>query len=510
MSNSSLATYTNISGNKTSPRNHVIDTITIHCIVGQWTAKQGCDYFATTDRKCSANYVVGKDGSIGLSVDEADRSWCSSNAANDNRAVTIEVASDTKDPYAVTDAAYNALIQLVTDICKRNGIKELKWKADKSLIGQVDKQNMTVHRWFAVKACPGEYLYSRHGDIAAKVNAILAASAETTGTQATALKDLSEKDMIAKVGALFTADQKQSGILASVSLAQFILESGWGKSELAQNANNCFGMKCSLSGNTWGNSAWDGSGKYTKATKEQGKDGSYETITADFRKYPDIEHSIADHSAYLIGAMNGSKKRYEGLAGEKDYKKAVQLIKDGGYATSLTYVGNLCSIIDKWNLTQYDVKDAPAAPTNGVKYKVQAGAYSKQENAVRQETELKASGFDTYMVKVGNLYKIQVGAYSKKENADAMLAKVKAAGFDAFITTENGEAVATGTPTKKEITVGCNVRLNQGAKTYDGKNLKSFVYARNHQVKSISGDRVVITYQGTVVAAVRKADLELV
>ena len=94
MSNSPLATYTRITKNKTSPRNHAIDTITIHCIVGQWTAKQGCDYFATTDRQCSANYVVGKDGSIGLSVDEKDRSWCSSNGTNDNRAITIEVASD--------------------------------------------------------------------------------------------------------------------------------------------------------------------------------------------------------------------------------------------------------------------------------------------------------------------------------------------------------------------------------------------------------------------------------
>lgn len=171
--NSPLVTYTNITKNKTPNRNHVIDTITIHCIVGQWTAKQGCDYFATTNRKCSANYVVGKDGSIGLSVEEKDRSWCSSNAANDHRAITIEVASDTEHPYAVTDAAYNALIQLVADICKRNNIKELKWKADPSLIGQVDKQNMTVHKWFAKKDCPGEYLYSRHGDIASKVNAIL-------------------------------------------------------------------------------------------------------------------------------------------------------------------------------------------------------------------------------------------------------------------------------------------------------------------------------------------------
>lgn len=98
MSNSALATYTRITKNKTSPRNHAIDTITIHCIVGQWTAKQGCDYFATTDRQCSANYVVGKDGSIGLSVDEKDRSWCSSNGTNDNRAITIEVASTPPTP----------------------------------------------------------------------------------------------------------------------------------------------------------------------------------------------------------------------------------------------------------------------------------------------------------------------------------------------------------------------------------------------------------------------------
>lgn len=182
MSNSPLVTYTRISPNKTSPRNHSIDTITIHCIVGQWTAKQGCDYFATTDRDCSANYVVGKDGSIGLSVEEKDRAWTSggsykvngiSGSMNDHRAVTIEVASDTKHPYAITDKAYEALIKLVADICKRNNIKELKWKADKTLVGKVDQQNMTVHRWFANKACPGDYLYDRHGDIAEKVNVLL-------------------------------------------------------------------------------------------------------------------------------------------------------------------------------------------------------------------------------------------------------------------------------------------------------------------------------------------------
>lgn len=152
---------------------------------------------------------------------------------------------------------------------------------------------------------------------------------------------------------------KKTGILASISAAQFILESGYGKSELAQNANNCFGMKCSLSGNTWSGSTWDGTSKYIKETKEEYTSGTLTTITAEFRKYPSVEKSIADHSAYLLGAMNGSKKRYEGLAGCTDYKKVAQLIKDGGYATSSTYVSKLCSNIERFNLTQYDATEPP-------------------------------------------------------------------------------------------------------------------------------------------------------
>lgn len=177
MSNSNLADYTRISKNRTSPRNHKIDTITIHCYVGQVTAKRGCDYFATTDRKVSANYVVGYDGSIGLSVEEKDRSWCSSDEANDRRAVTIEVASDDKHPYAVTDKAYAALLDLVTDICRRNGIKRLVWSTNKNArVNHLNGCNMTVHRDYANKACPGEYLYNKHGAIAAEVNKRLGAS----------------------------------------------------------------------------------------------------------------------------------------------------------------------------------------------------------------------------------------------------------------------------------------------------------------------------------------------
>lgn len=178
MGNSPLVTCTKISPNRTSPRNHVIDTVTIHCVVGQCTASTIVNFSHFTNYNssggASCNYAVGNDGSIGLCVEEKDRSWCSSNRANDHRAITIEVASDTKHPYAITDAAYKALIDLLVDICQRNpGIGTLKWKGDKSLIGQTDKQNMTVHRWFASKACPGDYLYNLHGQIAAEVNARL-------------------------------------------------------------------------------------------------------------------------------------------------------------------------------------------------------------------------------------------------------------------------------------------------------------------------------------------------
>lgn len=176
MSNSSLVKYTKISPNKTSPRDHAIDTITIHCVVGQVSVERLGEIFAPTSKKASANYGIGSDGRVGMYVEEKDRSWCSSNADNDNRAITIECASDSKYPYAINDAVYKTLIELCTDICKRNNIKELKWKADKSLIGQVDKQNMTVHRWFAKKSCPGQYIYERLGQIAEEVNKKLKAS----------------------------------------------------------------------------------------------------------------------------------------------------------------------------------------------------------------------------------------------------------------------------------------------------------------------------------------------
>lgn len=192
MSNSSLITYTKLSPNCTKPRNHKIDTITIHCMAGNCSVETCGEIFAPASRQASSNYGIGSDGRIALYVDEANRSWCSSNATNDHRAVTIEVANTVAaEPWPVSDKAYAALLNLVTDICKRSGIAKLVWSTNKAdRVGHLNGCNMTVHRDYANKSCPGDYLYSRHADIAAEVNkrlgATTTAAQTTTGSTTTA------------------------------------------------------------------------------------------------------------------------------------------------------------------------------------------------------------------------------------------------------------------------------------------------------------------------------------
>ena len=354
--NSPLVDYVKISPNSTNPRNQPISVITIHHMAGNLSVESCGNVFATTDRQASSNYGIGSDGRVGMYVEEANRSWCSSNRENDHKAITIEVANDdtSSGNWHVSDAALAKLIDLCVDICQRNGIPRLNFTGDKT-------GNLTMHKWFTPTQCPGPYLESKFPYIAEQVNLRLTgadaaekAEVKPSGTQGSVFLNLSTEEAVARIGELCRADMQKTGILASVSAAQFILESGYGKSELAQKANNCFGMKASLSGNTWAGSTWDGSSVHTIPTQEQNPDGSYVAITADFRKYACVEDSVADHSAYLLGAKKGRSKRYKGLAGCTDYRKAVQIIKDGGYATDIGYVDKLCSIIERFNLTKYD------------------------------------------------------------------------------------------------------------------------------------------------------------
>ena len=184
--NSSLVSYTKLSPNHSGKRTHSIDRITPHCVVGQCTAEGLGDWFAKSSTQASSNYGIDKNGHVGLYVEEKNRSWCSSSNANDQRAITIECASDTTEPYAMNSKVYDALIKLCVDICKRNGKKKLIWLGDKDKTlnynPKSDEMIITVHRWFANKSCPGNWLYARLGDLATKVTAQLAGTTTTPET----------------------------------------------------------------------------------------------------------------------------------------------------------------------------------------------------------------------------------------------------------------------------------------------------------------------------------------
>lgn len=177
MSNSKLVNYKKLSPNHSGKRTHKIDRITPHCVVGQCSVETLGSIFMDRYREASCNYGIGTDGRVLLCVEEKNRSWCSSSNENDQRAITIECASDTYSPYAMNSKVYNKLIKLCLDICKRKKKKKLLWFKDKnkslSYKPKPDEMVLTVHRWFANKSCPGDWLYSRLGNVAKEVTKAL-------------------------------------------------------------------------------------------------------------------------------------------------------------------------------------------------------------------------------------------------------------------------------------------------------------------------------------------------
>ena len=453
--NSSLVSYTKLSPCNSGTRTHSIDRISPHCVVGQLTASQICNLsnWLTYDpyHGASANYVIGSDLKVGLSVPENMRAWTTSSKSNDERAVTIECASEKTHPYAFKTGVYMKLIELCTDICRRNGKKKLIWFGDKAKTlayhPASDEMILTVHRWFANKECPGDWLYSRLGDVAMKVNAALGAASSVkpenmpevrqTSTSAKQVLAIGSEEARAKFMLDLVHDVDHSGILPSVTTAQMILESGYCSTDLAQEANNCFGMKANLSGNKW-ESVWDGKSAYTKRTAEQTASGKVYYVTAAFRKYPDVEHSIMDHSCYLLGAKNGDKQRYAGLTAAKGYREAITIIKKGGYATDVKYVDKICSIIERFHLDRYDGKKVPGKQ---ITYIVQAGAFENTQkgiqNAARQLTRVRKIVSDACLKYEDGMQKIRAGAFSDpetgKESAESVKARLESAGIECII-----------------------------------------------------------------------------
>ena len=328
MSNSNLVSYTQISPNRNSPRTEPISKITIHHMAGNLTLQSFGAMVAKKSRQMSANYAIDSQGGIGLYCPESDRSWCSSSPWNDHRAITIEVANDGGDPdWHVSDAAIASLIELCVDICKRNGMTKLEYTGDQN-------GSLTTHRMFTATLCPGPYLLSKIPEIAKQVTAQLQGQA---GDANQTFIDV----MVGKCQDRCAA----AGILPSLCIAQACVESAYGTSELAVQANNLFGIKAG--------SGWSGQ-TYTKNTQEW--DGSkYITVSAAFRAYDTMVACVEDYLTKLT-----TMDRYANLVGCTDIQEACRLIREDGWATSPTYTETLMARVEKHNLTQYD--PAPEAP----------------------------------------------------------------------------------------------------------------------------------------------------
>ena len=177
-----MISYTKLSPNNSGKRKMNIDRITPHCVVFQCSVETLGEIFSNTSVQASSNYGIGVDGRVGMYVPENKRSWCSSSADNDQRAVTIECASDPVEPYSMNSTVYNRLVELCVDICKRNGKNKVLWLVDKEkTLAYSPKSNemiLTVHRWFANKSCPGNWLYSRLGSLAESVTKELSRTGE--------------------------------------------------------------------------------------------------------------------------------------------------------------------------------------------------------------------------------------------------------------------------------------------------------------------------------------------
>lgn len=164
MSNSSLVDFKDYSPNHSGTRKHSITKIAIHHTAGVLTAARIGNVFKSTSRQASCNYGVGSDGKIVLVVDECNRAWTTSSSWCDNRAVTIETSnSQYGGNWPVSDLVLNRLIDLVTDICKRNGIKNCTYTGGTDGVLQ-------MHKWYAQTSCPGPYLGSKFPYISQEVN----------------------------------------------------------------------------------------------------------------------------------------------------------------------------------------------------------------------------------------------------------------------------------------------------------------------------------------------------
>ena len=339
--NSNLTTCTILSPNHSGQRTEPISRLTVHCVVGQLKADSICNLFIKPTRKASCNYAIGSDGSVGLCVEEKNRSWCTSSNYNDQRAITIEVASDKEHPYSFNDVAYNKLIDLTLDIMKRNNKNVLVYIEDKEkALKYKTKENellITFHRWYANKSCPGDWFVNKTPEFVKTINNKLNSKAINT-------MNYTKEEFIEEIAKNVEKLRKEFNIeVVSPIVAQACLESGYGTSNKSKYFN-FFGLKYRENRVNCNN------GYFNDSSSEQLEDGTYIPITTDLYSFDSFYNGVKGYFQFI------NIDRYKEVKGEKDPLKYLEKIKNAGYATSKDYVKNVYSVIEKYNLTKYDTK----------------------------------------------------------------------------------------------------------------------------------------------------------
>lgn len=475
-----------------------IEWIVIHYVGALGGAEDNCSYYAGGDRKASAHYYVGFRGEVWQSVEDDHAAWSVGvdyggklfSVCKNKNSINIEMCVRKKNTRSLNagdsdwyfeDATVASCVELTKmlmekysisadhvvrhyDVCAKwcpapycKNNTPHTWEEFKCLISRDKTPAASWYRirktWpdeksqigaykdldTAVKSCPYPYkVFDDSGRIIFASNIL--------NLQAVSLRSLPEAERIRTIAPLYQMCQKDTGMLASVGLAQFCLESGYATTDLA-DVNNLHGMKINLSWNSWPDSAWDGTSKKGKWSPEV-EDGKTVMRWSEFRAYPSCLQSIYDRAAYFIGAgIDKERKmlRYPGIAQITDPKRQAQAIKDGHYATDPDYAKKICSLIDRWNLTQYDLKTDPSKPTPSpdptpekkAVYRVQVGAYNSRILAKAAAKVVKdKSGFDCFVnSESGALrYHVYCGCFEKsRKGAEERESALKAKGIEAEI-----------------------------------------------------------------------------
>lgn len=432
MSNSPLVSYTKLSPNHSGERTHCIDRITPHCVVGQASVETLGNIFEKPSRKASCNYGIGEDGRVGMYVEECNRSWCSSSNPNDQRAVTIECASDNEDPYAFNDTVYNKLVELCADICKRNGKDKVIWIEDKEkalkYTPKANEMQFTVHRWFAKKSCPGPWLMERMQDLTDKVNAQLVEAPKPEPKVLTG--NTTEEKIWNYLLAWLPNEFAVAGIMGNLKA-----ESNF----KPKNLQNSFEQKLGFTDDT-----------YTVAVDED----VYQNFVHDGAGYGLAQWTFWSRKELLLNtakqrgvSIGDLELQLDTIIFEMSSKK--QLMSDLQGAITVRQSAEAVlkqyekpadqskSVVDKRTSYGEEIYKQFHKSTEQKLYRVQCGAFSIKENAQRMADTLKGKGFNAIIkeVSINNrvLYRVQVGAFANKVNADMLVVSLRREGVEAIV-----------------------------------------------------------------------------